>query len=286
MHDGAGIESSEWMGFEWSPWLSLHPDSEALDALSTDPGLYRVRHEAYEGLVYVGETGRSLRGRVRALARGVFDGEMPFSDPHTASPSLWAIADRHGPGFEVSGATPPAATEKRQRKAIEDALIALHRRETDTNLIGNFGRMPPGYTKSKQRRSGVRGERSEDAARSFRDGVDPLSWAHAESVTAPEWMGLSWSSPIKLAETAGELPDTPGVYRIWDPDDAPPLEYIGESVTLSNRLGRHRRTRDGGLVVSYAVRPDRAEKFQLSQTESELLGAHWLACGRAPRDQY
>jgi len=81
MHDGAGVESSEWMGFEWSPWLSLHPDSEALDALSTDPGLYRVRHEAYEGLVYVGETGRSLRGRVRALARGVFDGEMPFSDP-------------------------------------------------------------------------------------------------------------------------------------------------------------------------------------------------------------
>jgi len=49
------------MRFEWSPWLLLHPDSEALEALSTDPGLYRVRHEAYEGLVYVGETGRSLR---------------------------------------------------------------------------------------------------------------------------------------------------------------------------------------------------------------------------------
>lgn len=234
--------------------------------MSTDPGLYRVRHEAYEGLVYVGETGRSLRGRVRALARGVFDGEMPFSDPHTASPSLWAIADRRGPGFEVSGATPPAATAKRQRKAIEDALIALHRRETDTDLTGNFGRMPPGYTKSKQRRSGVRGERSEDAARNFRDGVDPLPWTHAESVTASEWMGLSWSSPIELAETAGELPDTPGVYRIWDPDDAPPLEYIGESVTLSNRLGRHRRTCNGGLVVSYAVRRCRDAPLHVHRT--------------------
>lgn len=85
---------------------------------------------------------------------------------------------------------------------------------------------------------------------------------------------------------AGELPDAAGVYRIWDPNDTPPLEYIGESVILRNRLARHRRTRDGGLVVSCAVQPNRAEKFQLSQTESELLGVHWLACGRAPRDQY
>ena len=99
-------------------------------------------------------------------------------------------------------------------------------------------------------------------------------------------MGLSWASPILLAETAGELPDAPGVYRIWDPNDAPPLEYIGESISLRNRLGRHRRNRDGRFVVSYAVRPDSDKKFQLSQTESELLGAHWLACTQAPRDQY
>lgn len=128
MHNEPGVEASDWLGFEWSPWLSLHPDDGELHTLATDPGLYRVRHDAYEGLIYIGETGRSLRGRIRSLVRGVFDDEMPFSDPHTASPSLWAVADRHGVGFEVSGATPSEAEDKQQRKAIEDALIALHRR--------------------------------------------------------------------------------------------------------------------------------------------------------------
>jgi hypothetical protein len=287
MVNEAGIYDSDWLGFDWSPWLSLHPDGEELDVLSTDPSLYRLRHETYEGLIYIGETGRSLRGRLRALVRGVFDDEMPFSDPHTASPSLWAIVDRHGPGFEVSGTTPPEAEDKQQRKAIEDALIALHRRESNTNLIGNFGRMPPGYNKSKQRSSGIRGGRSDDDShRSFREGVDPLPWTNPTGVTESDWMGLAWSPPEPLSESRGSIPDDSGLYRIWDPDDAPPLEYIGETVTLSNRLNRHRRNRDENLHFSYVVRPELDEKFKLSQVESELLGAHWLACKTAPRDQY
>lgn len=287
MVNESGIYDRDWLGFDWSPWLSLHPESDELDTLSTDAGLYRVRHEAYDGLIYIGETGRSLRGRIRALVRGVFDDEMPFSDPHTASPSLWAIADRHGSGFEVSGATPSKAQDKQQRKAIEDSLIALHRRETKTNLIGNFGRMPPGYSKSKQRSSGVRGGRSDDETlRSFREGIDPLQWSNPTEMTGQDWMGLSWSSPRLLSESTDGVPTDGGLYRIWDPDDVPPLEYIGESVNLSNRLNRHRRNRDSSLYFSYVTRLEFEEKFQLSQAESELLGAHWLACGRSPRDQY
>ncbi|AUG49450.1 hypothetical protein BVU17_17885 (plasmid) [Haloarcula taiwanensis] len=287
MVNESAIYNLDWLGFDWSPWLSLDPDSEELAALSTDAGLYRVRHETYGGLIYIGETGRSLRGRIRSLIRGVFDDEMPFSDPHTASPSLWAIADRHGSGFEVSGTTPPEAEDKQQRKAIEDALIALHRRETETNLIGNFGRMPPGYSKSKKRSSGVRGGHSDDdTLRSFLRGIDPLPWSNPTGITDQDWMGLSWSSPRPLSESAGSVPVDGGLYRIWNPDNVPPLEYIGESVTLSDRLNRHRRNRDKGLYFSYVTRPEFEEKFQLSQAESELLGAHWLACRKAPRDQY
>ena len=285
MNNESDVEANNWLGFEWSSWLGLHPDSEALSTIPTDPGLYRVRHNAYEGLIYIGETGRSLRGRVRALIRGVFDEEMPYSDPHTASPSFWAVADKHGPGFEISVAAPSEAEDKQQRKAIEDALIALHRRETGTNLIGNFGRMPPGYEKSKQRSSGFRGQRSDDSERSFRAGVDPLSWENPDEITDLDWMGLSWSNPMGLGESARALPGHGGVYRLWDPDAVPPLEYIGETVNLQNRIGRHRRKRDGGLLLSYVSLPEH-RKFQLSQVESELLGAHWLACKHAPRDQY
>ena len=281
----AGVLDDDHMEFEWSRWIELHPDNGALSELETDPGLYRVRHEAYEGLVYIGETGRSLRGRVRSLARGVYGDEMPFSDPHTASPSLWAIVDRHGPGLEVSGTTPPAAEEKQQRKALEDALIAIHRRETGTNLIGNFGRMPPGYSKSTQRSTGVRGGQTDDADRDFRAGVDPLEWHNPEGITDSDWMGLGWSEHRPLEEALVGVPSESGVYRLWDPDAVPPLEYVGESVSLDDRLGKHRRHRDGSLRFAYAVRPE-LEKPQLAQVESELLGAHWLATEQAPRDQY
>jgi len=286
MVNESGIYDQEWLGFDWSPWLKLHPSQEEIKTLPTDPGLYRVRHPEYDGLVYIGETGRSLRGRIYALRRGIFDEQMPFSDPHTGSPSLWAIADRYSPEFEVSGATPPIAADKQQRKAIEDALIALHRRETETNLIGNFGRMPPGYSKSKQRGSGIRGGRSDDDLRSFRRGVDPLSWENAKEATAPNWMGLDWSEPRPLEDALNDVPDAGGIYRIWDTEDFPPLDYIGESTSLKRRLRKHRRNRNSDLLFSFAMLPDCDEKFQLSQIESELLGAHWLAYEEAPTDQY
>jgi hypothetical protein len=71
MTNASNVEDTEWLGFEWSPWVRLHPESDQLTELSTAPGLYRVRHEAYDGLIYIGESGRSVRGRVRALTVGL-----------------------------------------------------------------------------------------------------------------------------------------------------------------------------------------------------------------------
>lgn len=48
----------DWLDLNWSEWQPLDPATGALSTLSTDPGLYRVRHPAYDGLVYIGETGR------------------------------------------------------------------------------------------------------------------------------------------------------------------------------------------------------------------------------------
>ncbi len=287
MENEVGIVDEDWFGFSWTPWISLYPDDEELGELPTDHGVYRVRHDAYDGLVYIGQTGRSLRGRIRALARGAFEGEMPYSDPHTASPSLWAIVDRHGAGFEVSVASPPGTADSQQRHAIEEALIATYRRETDRNLIGNFGRMPPGYSKSKQRSTGIRGGQSDDdTLRSFRKGIEPLTWENPSELTASDWMGLSWSEPTPLSEARSQLPETPGLYRIWNIEDSSPLEYIGESLNLRSRLYRHRRNRDSQLLFSYAEQPHVEKKFKLSQLETDLLGAHWISCQQAPRDQY
>lgn len=287
MKNEEDISDTAWLGFEWSPWLSLGQDKDELSSLSADSGVYRVRHPAYEGLIYIGETGRSIRGRLYALAGGIFAEEMPYSDPHTGSPCLWSIADKHGPGFEASAATPPEATEKGQRKAIEDALIAVHRRDTQTNLVGNFGRMPPGYKKSKMRSTGVRGGKvNDEPLRDFQDGIDPLPWENPKDLTDPDWMGLAWSKPEQLADVGRDVPAVPGHYRIWDPTSSPPLEYVGQSVNIRSRLRTHRRNRDGGLRYAFVECPDLQKQFKRQQAESTLLGAHWLACASPPRDQY
>jgi len=287
MSNENGIFEQDWLGFDWSSWMEIEPEGGIPDVLPTDEGLYRVRHDAYEGLVYIGETGRSVRGRLGSLMRGVFDGEMPFSDPHTGSPSLWSIVDRHGPGFEVSVATPEQATDSQQRKAIEDALIALHRRERGKTPVGNFGRMPPGYEKSKKRSSGERGGQSDDdERRSFHDDAPALPWENAEEVTSRDWMGVPWTRPASLSEARSNIPKDPGLYRIWNPDKSPPLEYIGQTVNLHSRLNTHRRNRDESLQFSYAEQPELSEGHKLSQVETDLLGGHWLACRESPRDQY
>lgn len=287
MENEEGILDPDWFGFDWSPWVSLDPDDSDIATVTTEHGVYRVRHDAYDGLIYIGETGRSLRGRLRALASGVFKGEMPYSDPHTGSPSLWAIEDRHGSGFEASVATPPGSDDKQERNAIEDALIAVYRRETGRNLVGNFGRMPPGYEKSKSRSADFRGGLAEDdQRRSFWKGTDPLTWANPEDLTGTRWMGLDWTEPQRLTDASADVPGTPGLYRIWDAENTPPLEYIGQTVNLRSRLYSHRRNRDPELHFSWVEVDNIDKSFKLSQLETDLLGAHWLTCGEAPREQY
>ena len=280
------VQASDWLGLSWSQWGSLGPDKEFISGLSTDEGLYRVHHKDLPGLVYIGETGRDIRGRVRALASGVFSGEMPYRDPHTASPCLWAIVDAYGPQLEISVAT-PMATHKQSRKSIEDALIALHRREVGASPIANFARIVPGYRQSSYRKGGlVGGPLAEGETESHAEpGIEPPSWEEAEKLTSDSWMGLEWTSPAPLSE-AFDLPSETGVYRLWNPGAVPPLEYIGETANLKSRLYAHRRDRSANLRFSYAEFPALNAKHKREEIESDLLGAHWLASEQSPRDQY
>ena len=78
------IHALDWLGLEWLRWQSLDPADGALSSVSTDEGLYRIRHPDYPELVYIGETDRSTHGRLRALARETYAEEIPFRWPHTA----------------------------------------------------------------------------------------------------------------------------------------------------------------------------------------------------------
>ncbi len=280
--------ATDWLGVEWSAWGTLHPTGDHLSEFSTDPGLYRVRHSGRPGLEYIGETGRSLRGRVRALARGVFADQMPYRDPHTAAPCLWAIQQEYPDQLEVSVTVPSLASNKQSRKAFEDALIAVYRREAGESPTANFGRIIDGYKQSSYRSGGNRGGRLApgETESNTEAGIGPLDWRRSDDIVADDWMGLSWLPPRPLDNADSSIPKSDGLYRIWREGDVPPLEYIGQSSNLRSRLYRHRRSREGELLFSYTTLDKHDNQHKREEVETELIGAHWLAVEESPRSQF
>ena len=87
----------------------------------------------------------ALYGKNSLLYRETYAEEMPFRSPHTAAPCLWAIRDADGPSLEFSATTPPVARDEQDRKGLEAALIAVHRREVGQSPTANFARIIEGY---------------------------------------------------------------------------------------------------------------------------------------------
>lgn len=283
-----GYEEPDWLGLKWSDWISLDPDQEELAEIPTDEGLYRIRHQTRNGLEYIGETGRSVRGRVRALARGAFADEMPFRDPHVGAPCMWAIRQENGDAFEVAYTTPKGAEDKATRKSMEAALIASYRRAEGESPTGAFSRIIPGYSMSSYSRDDERGRPLKDGETEpySKSGIPPLEWQSYENPVVSDWMGLNWSEPKSLYEVSADIPASDGVYRIWDPVAPKPLEYIGESANLRSRLRTHGRERDDALHYTYAAPSYIDAKHERLEAETDLIGAHWLAVGEPPIDQH
>ena len=82
--------------------------------LPTSAGIYRVRVRGQNQLAYIGQTGRNLRERLSDLRRNTLAIEMPFNDPHTAAPSLWAWRDAEGYEYECSAFASNADVQHRQ----------------------------------------------------------------------------------------------------------------------------------------------------------------------------
>lgn len=137
----------------WSPWRALK-GSTTEKSFPDLPGLYRIRRIGQPHLDYLGQTGRPIRKRLADL-RGVYSDEIPFRDPHTAGPGLWALLHQGGPDFEVS--VTAVEGDEPYRRAVEAAAISLHREEFGFSPTINFGRMPQGYAMSTDRKRGQRG---------------------------------------------------------------------------------------------------------------------------------
>ena len=84
----------------WRPLAGASRDPE----IPHLPGLYRIRRMGRDDLDSTGQTGTgtmTLRKRLGML-RGVSGELMPYRDPHTAGPALWALSHQTGEDFEAS----------------------------------------------------------------------------------------------------------------------------------------------------------------------------------------
>jgi hypothetical protein len=279
----------------WTNWVPLR-GAGANRQVPAVAGLYRVRRTAGEsGLDYIGETGRSLRGRLGQLG-GAYGPVMPYRDPHTGAPALWALRHRDGCDFEASVTEVPGETP--WRKAVETAAITLYRLQSGRSPTANFGRMPPGY-----RISTGNNKRLVETGRRARGGLDPTVPAVANSApitgdpwTDPEssgWMSWAWSPWTPILNARAALAGI-SLYRIRC-HGLSGLVYVGQGrvrARLRDHLIKaakedHRQARyfTGDIEASWVELADMTELNRLEH-ENDLIGAHVLAVGRPPTAQF
>lgn len=280
---------------EWSAWRDLRGAGRDR-CIPAGPGLYRIRRSGGEpGLDYIGQTGRSLRGRLGQLG-GVYHTQMPYRDPHTAGPALWALRHRDGCDFEVAVIEVPGTVP--QRKALEAAAITLYRLGSGRSPAASFGRMPAGY-----RISSGNNARLAAAGRRFRGGPDPAVPAGPASVpvhglpgddpASADWMGWAWSPWAPISRARGSAAGT-GLYRVRSSCHAG-LVYVGQGA-IAFRLRAHAAKAlsvghrqgpgfSGDLETSWLALPGLA-LVSLLEHENDLIAAHVLATGHAPAAQF
>lgn len=286
---GKQIDAADWLDLNWSTWKSLHAGS--FSDIPKRPGIYRIRHrdDSRPYLEYVGESGDTRR-RIQSLARGTYADEMPYRDPHTAAPCLWAVRDAIGPDLEVSYTTPSKASDKQHRKGLEAALTAFHRRETNRSPTANFGRIIEGYKQSTYSyedepfKGGKLG--SDDNEPNAITGIKPFDWKNWQNPVDRHWMGMEWSNSYRLENRLAANPPKNGLYRIWYEDSPLPLAYLGQSKNIPSRLYEHEATFGENTLFAYSEQANLVASHRREEIERDLIGAHYLGQNTTPLAQF
>jgi len=142
---GSDPQSADGEGLEWSDWLQLDAAIVPHRAIAPNvSGVYRLRVRDEPGLIYIGETGRSIRERfrhIRKAAQYVAAGiRKPGSAPHVAGGCV-LVHERRGAVVDVSWIEMPEV-DKRERRGRECDLISAYRKLTGQSPTCQFAGMP------------------------------------------------------------------------------------------------------------------------------------------------
>ena len=262
-----------WGNLEWSEWLPLDASiKEYRQSVTTNQGIYRVRSSENQGLIYIGQTGRSLRERTRALSCNVYRAAElpPWNDPHTAAPGLWAWRIESGLHYELSVAQ--CQLEKPERLCKEDELLFLHRVEIGESTLCNHGRFHALWSRPTNRSRGVVMRRLNGNKNSAGESSLAPVKTHGNP-TDHDWLMLPWEETRSLSDSS--FPSVAGVYRLTR---SKRVIYLGETLDLGARLKAHAR-RFGNISASFVTMED-ALPHHLKERETDLIGAHYHSHGR------
>jgi hypothetical protein len=252
------------------------------------PGVYRIRVVGTDMIAYIGQTGRSLRERLSALRTNTLKDDMPWNDPHTAAPSLWAWHDAEGYEYECSGAATPDI-ETRNREGLECYLLWQYRILTGGSTLCNHGRFHQHYSKSQNRSTNRRGTRLSPGVINPAGGPSMPPLMPYADPTAQDWMRLAWQGPIDLKTESFQrsAPNTAGLYRLHDTENGKCL-YIGQTTGLQKRLHTHavHSYHEGQLVAFYVPMRECKQLYQLLEMENDLIGAYYDWAKESPAYQF
>lgn len=278
--------SPTWCNLSWTDWIPFSAKFSEFQIIPNEPGLYRIRPKNEQFLMYIGQTGRSLRERLNDLRRNTAKEVMPFNDPHTAAPSLWAWKDANGYSYECSAAA--FHSDSSQRIGWECYLLWQYRIFKGYSTLCNFGRFHSHYKKSTNRKQAMIGGKLPKGE------INP---AGEPSLPPPlqqgkpgdrNWMNLIWGEKLSFDRlTEVNIPHKQGLYLLFD-SILDELVYIGESVDIHNRLRDHRRKSWDGRKISvcFSIQSESIFPHNLKELENDLIGCFFGDFHRLPRYQY
>jgi hypothetical protein len=172
---------------------------------------------------------------------------------------------------------------------MESYLLYRYRQERGESALCNFGRFPPRYRKSTNRKDDLRGGKLEaDQKDNPAGGMSLPPLPPTGMPGEPGWMGLLWSGFETLvpAKTLS-APAGPCLYLLGDACSQE-IIYIGQSGNGADRLLAHsRKVWDGKELqfsfhgVERAVLP-----HQLKERENDLIGNYFEHYRKAPEYQF
>ena len=280
--------SENWCSLPWTPWVPFTADKEEFRTIPKEPGLYRIRPSGKDFLMYIGETRRTLHQRLHELRHTLQRGElMPWNEPMTEAPSLWAWQKAEGYSYECSAASLDASPGG--RRGMQSYLLYQYRQERGESTLCNFERFHPRYRRSTNRKENKRGGKLEEIH--LDNPAGGLSIKPLPAIGTPGeryWMELAWIGKLPLdGESVSTVPNGAGLYLLFE-RDTHDLVYIGQSPDCAQRLRSHamKLLDEKDMLFSYFIERKPMLPHNLKEQENDLIGNYFDRYRKAPRYQF